>query len=176
MRLLVTYNGTFSGPFGAGIQNAPIPSALIERHCGKKWVNYEFRQSVAAIDSLLAGCSDGSLMLNSSDLMLLLQGKVYPKMSCNSVVGILSEAALVELQYNVRSKILELTIELEKRIPAAVDVTIGALEPLSENDTKAVTQLTQQIFHGSVTNINSSGGANSRVNLNSTDNSANMAD
>lgn len=174
-KLNVTYKATFSGAFGSGMQNAPIPPALIKQHCGEDWVNYKMRQSVAAIDSLLEGDDGGTLSLDASNLILLLQGKVYKDMACNSVTGMLSKAALVELQYAVRSKILELTIELEKQTPAAIHVTIGAEEEISADDTKTVTQLTQQIFHGDVTNIHSSGDANSRVNLNSTDNSANVA-
>jgi hypothetical protein len=175
-KLSVTYKATFSGAFGSGMQNAPIPSILIKEYCGEHWINYEMRQSVAAIDSLLSGDEGGTLTLDASNLILLLQGKIYEDMACNSVTGTLSKASLVELQYAVRSKILELTIELEKRIPAAIEVTIGAVEHLSANDTKTVTQLTQQIFHGNVTNINSSGDANSRVNLNSSDNSTNVAE
>jgi len=156
-RLSVTYKATFSGAFGSGMQNAPIPPFLIKQHCGEHWVNYEMRQSVAAIDSLLAGDAGGTLTLDASNLILLLQGKVYEDMACNSVTGTLSKAALVELQYAVRSKIMELTIELEKSIPAAIEVTIGAVEHLSVDETKTVTQLTQQIFHGDITNIHSSG-------------------
>ena len=174
-KLNVTYRATFSGAFGSGIQNAPIPPVLIKQHCGEQWVNYKVRQSVAAIDSLLGGDDSGTLTLDASNLILLLQGKIYEDMACNSVSGTLSKAALVELQYAVRSKILELTIELEKRIPASIDVTIGSVEQISTDDTKTVTQITQQIFHGDVTNIQSSGDANSRINLNSTDNSANAA-
>ncbi|WP_299075437.1 hypothetical protein [uncultured Ruegeria sp.] len=174
-RLSVTYKADFSGAYGSGMQNAPIPPALIKKHCGDHWVNYKMRQSVAAIDSLLAGGESGILELDASNLILRLQGKVYQDMACNSVTGILSKAALVELQYAVRSKILELTIELEKNIPAAIEVTIGVTDNLSPDETKTVTQLTQQIFHGDVTNINSSGEANSRVNLNSNDSSTNIS-
>lgn len=175
-KLSVTYRANFSGAFGSGMQNAPIPPALIKKHCGDQWVNYQMRQSVAAIDSLLAGSDSTVLELDAANLILLLQGKVYKDMACNSVTGILSKAALVELQYAVRSKILELTLELEKRIPAAVEVTLGVAENLSQDETNTVTQLTQQIFHGDVTNINSSGEANSRVNVHSTDNSTNVSD
>src|SRR5262245_17308851 len=55
----VTYTGTFSGPFGSGINNAPIPSLLIEKLAGKQWTHYEMRQSVAAVDQLLATSAKG---------------------------------------------------------------------------------------------------------------------
>jgi AbiTii len=34
-RIAVSYTGTFFGPFGSGIENAPIPPFLIEKFCGK---------------------------------------------------------------------------------------------------------------------------------------------
>src|SRR5882762_8593500 len=46
----VPFRGTFSGPFGSGIKNAPIPPYLIEKHAGPNWNLWPMRQSVAAID------------------------------------------------------------------------------------------------------------------------------
>ncbi len=163
-KLSISYKANFSGAFGTGIQNAPIPPVLIKQFCGEQWVDYEMRQSVAAIDDLLGG-DGGTLELDASNLILLLQGKIYENMACNSVTGSLSKAALVELQYAVRSKILELTIELEKSIPAAIDVVIGATKHLSAADTQAVTQITQQVFHGDYTAITNSGD-NASITLN----------
>mgnify|MGYP007045082407 CR=1 FL=1 len=52
---------TFSGPFGSGIRNAPIPPYLIEKYAGEQWSRYEVRQSVSAIDDLIAaGKSEGT--------------------------------------------------------------------------------------------------------------------
>ena len=48
-----SYTATFSGPFGSGIRNAPIPPYLIEKYAGKQWTSIEMRQSVAAVDQLL---------------------------------------------------------------------------------------------------------------------------
>ncbi len=64
------------------------------------------------------------------------------------MTGVLSKAALTELQYAVRSKILELTIELEKKIPLAADVVVGMKQEITPIDTQTVTQLTQQFFTG----------------------------
>lgn len=175
-KLNVTYKGTFSGAFGSGMQNAPIPSILIERFCGEGWTTYGMRQSVAAIDSLLAGDDDGTLSLDASNLILALQGKIYPNMACNSVTGTLTKAALVELQYTVRSKILELTLQIEKTIPTAIDVTVSSKEQLSADEQTAVSRITNQIFHGNVTNIQSTGGNNTRFNLHSVDSSNNSSE
>ena len=74
----VSYTATFSGPFGSGIRNAPIAPFLIEKFAGPRWSKYEIRQSIAAVDELLAASSKGggTLELDAADLILCLQGKV----------------------------------------------------------------------------------------------------
>ncbi|WP_431993863.1 hypothetical protein [Sphingomicrobium aquimarinum] len=94
----VVYRATFSGPFGAGIQNAPIPPYLISQHAGESWTNYEMRQSIAAVDELARSGSSGSLHINASNLILLLQGKVYEGYACNDVTGTVSISQLTELK------------------------------------------------------------------------------
>ena len=157
----VTYTGTFFGPFSSAIQNAPIPSFLIEKYGGKQWTLYEMRQSVATVDDLLAAIEKnfgGSLHINASNLMLLLQGNVYEDYACNSVTGIISKASLTELQNAVRTRVLELTIELEKLIPAAAEITLGPIgSSPSVKDLETVTQITQQTIYGNVTAISSTG-------------------
>ncbi|WP_373501536.1 hypothetical protein [Desulfococcus sp.] len=65
--LAVSYIANFSGPFGSGIQNAPISPYLIEKFAGKSWVRYEMRQSIAAVDDLLSSSTKGgSLGINAA--------------------------------------------------------------------------------------------------------------
>lgn len=164
----VSYIATFSGPFGSGIRNAPIPPYLIEKYAGTKWTQYEMRQSVAAIDDLIAsGRDSGNLQINAANLILLLQGNVYEGYACNSVTGTISKAALSELQNAVRARILELTLELEKSIPSAAEITLGPQSEIpATNDAETVTQITQHIIHGNQTNITSSGeGAQFQINV-----------
>lgn len=72
----VAYHGTFSGPFGAGIKNAPISPYLIEKFAGESWTHFEMRQSIAAVDELLSNSKKGgSLQIEAANLILLLQGK-----------------------------------------------------------------------------------------------------
>jgi AbiTii len=166
-KLGVAYKATFSGPFGSGINNAPIPPYLIEKFAGEQWSVFEMRHSVASVDELIEVGKEGSLQINASNLILLLQGKVYEGYACNSVTGTISKAALTELQNAVRTRVLELTLELEKSIPAAAEITLGppASAPASK-DTETVTQITQQIIHGNVTTISNTGdSANIQVNI-----------
>ena len=166
----VSYKGTFSGPFGSGVQNAPIPSYLIKQFAGDNWVNFEIRESIAGVDELVRGSVEsGSLGIDASNLILLLQGKVYENYACNSVSGIISRNSLTEIQQAVRSRILELTLELEKSIPAATEVSFGASKATNTNSEK-VQQISQQIIYGDVTTAVTGGqGSNISVNVSERD-------
>jgi hypothetical protein len=160
----VGYTASFSGPFGSGIRNAPISPYLIEKFAGKQWVRYEMRQSIAAVDDLLGSSEKGgSLHIDAANLILLLQGKVYADYACNEVTGTISRASLAEIRHSVRSRVLELTIELEKSIPEASMVELGKANPSSNKNSAVATQIAQQIIYGNVTAISAGDGA--RINV-----------
>jgi hypothetical protein len=156
-KISVSYKATFSGPAGSGIRNAPIPPYLIEKYADKRWTSIEMRQSIAAVDHLLRSENEGSFRIDASNLILSLQGKIYEHYACNSVDGEISRTCLIEIQNAVRAKILELTIQLEKSIPAAAEITLGPLQSPATKDKEIVTQITNQVIHGNVTNITSTG-------------------
>ena len=160
----IAYAGMFSGPFGSGIRHAPIPSYLIGKFAGEKWTQYEMRQSISAVDDLVKGSSsgDGTLTLNAANLILLLQGKVYADYACNAVTGTVSRAQLVELQHAVRSRVLELTIGLEKSVPQAASIVLAGSTSAVQVSSERVTQITNQIVYG---NVISSSGAGATINV-----------
>ncbi len=171
----VSYSGTFSGPFGSGINNAQIPGYLVEKFAGKKWTKHEIRNGIAAIDELVRSSADGNgtLGIDASNLILLLQGKVYADYACIDVRGTISRAALTELQYAVRSRILELTLELEKSIPTVAQITFGSPESSEKVNSEKVNQIYQQIVYGNVTTISTSGeGSQMTVSIGEGDNKA----
>lgn len=155
----VSYTATFSGPFGSGIKNAPIASYLIEKFAGKKWNKYEMRQSISAVDELLAASPKGSglLYISAANLILLLQGKVYKDYACNDVTGILSRASLAEIRHAVRSRVLELTIEFEKSVPEASTIVMGSAQTDPSESSTVATQISQQIIYGDMTSISVTG-------------------
>jgi len=159
----VIYSGTFSGPFGSGIKNAPIPPYLIKQHAGEHWVNIDIRESIATVDEMVKSTVGGThLSVDASNLILLLQGKVYEDYACNAVHGIISGTALAEIQQAVRSRILGLTIELEKTIPIAADIHFGR-DQSSPADADRVQKISHQVIYGNVTTI--TGGPGSQISL-----------
>jgi AbiTii len=163
--LSVSYLASFAGPFGSGIQNAPISPYLIQKFAGASWVRHEVRQSIAAVDELLrSSAKAGALGIDASNLMHLLQGNVYPDYNCTSVAGKISRAALAELHHAVRSRVLELTIGLEQSIPEASSVSIGPTAAASSQSSATATQIAQQIIYGNVTSISTTGDG-TRINV-----------
>ncbi|MFP1733170.1 hypothetical protein ACLEC1_10195 [Lonsdalea quercina] len=161
----VTYKGTFSGPFGSGIKNAPIPPILIKQFADDSWNNFSVRESIAAVGELVKASADGgSLGINASNLILLLQGKIYDGYACNDISGDISVVSLSEISQAVRNRVLELTIEFEKSIPAAAHITFGTQNMNNDNASKAQ-QITQQIIYGNVGNA-ISGGSESNITVN----------
>lgn len=161
----VTYKGTFSGPFGSGIKNAPIPPILIKQFADDSWNSFSVRESIAAVGELVKSSANGrSLGINASNLILILQGKVYDGYACNAISGDISAVSLSEISQAVRNRVLELTIELEKSIPAAAHITFGTQSMDKDNASKAQ-QITQQIIYGNVGNA-ISGGSESSINVN----------
>jgi len=144
----VTYRGTFSGPFGSGIENAQIPPSIIEKYANDRWTKYKIRESIAAIDQLTNSNND-LIGIDASNLILLLQGKVYKDYSCNDISGLISVTSLYEIKQIVRSRVLELTFELEKAVPSARHLEFGNLLK-NENETESVKQITNQIIYGNV--------------------------
>lgn len=157
-RLGVGHTATFSGPFGSGIKNAPIPPYLITQHAGEQWNQMEFRQSVSEIE-VLASTSDGpAIDFNRANMMLLLQGNVYADYACNSVTGSVSRAGVIGILSSVRTRILEFTLELERALPDAVSIEVG--QTMSESkpgQAETVTHIAQQTVYGNVTTITNSG-------------------
>lgn len=161
----VMYKASFSGPFGSGIRNAQVPPHLIEQFAGKSWVQYKMRESIASVDELLASSAEGeTLGIDVANLILLLQGKVYPDYVCNEVRGTISRTSLANIRHLVRSRILELTIELEKSVPEASAVVLGKAEPTSSTTSAAATQIVHQTIYGNATSVFASGdGAQTNV-------------
>lgn len=154
----VSYQANFLGPFGASIQNAPVPSYLIEKFANETWVNFKMHESIAAVDDLIANSTEGkSIGIDASNLIPALQGNIYPSYNCSSVTGIISRSALAAIRHAVQSRVLELTIELEKSVPEASSVSLGSKEILAKQDSIIASQITNQIIYGNYTSVSTNG-------------------
>ena len=144
--------GTFSGPFGSGIKNAPIPSLLVKEIVGADWTTYKIRQSAAAVEELTT--HKNGLQLDMSNLMLVLRGKIYPDFEPVQLVGSVSRTAIIDVANAIRNRLLEITVEVSNKVPNVDGVAIASIEKNPE----VARQIFHQTVHGNVTNIQSTGG------------------
>jgi hypothetical protein len=143
-KLGVSFSGTFFGPFGARIENAPIPSVIIGKIAGDDWTSVKMRESAAAVDAIV---SEGSgLHLDYSNLSLLIQGKVYENYACNQMKGYVSHPAIVEVSNAVRNRALEVTIGLEEAIPNSANIDLAGFKKAPEVASEVVNNT---IYNGS---------------------------
>lgn len=152
----LTYRGTFTDGFRT-ITNVSIPEFIIEKEAGATWLNFSVRDSVAVIDSLLASeRSDGGgkFGVPAGNLAPLLKNKVYQGMGAIEVSSAFTGAPFGQIHNIVRAKILDLTLELEKRVPVAALIALGKpSEQLPETSAQATT-IAQTIIYGNQTNVN----------------------
>jgi len=106
----------------------------------------------------------------ASNLTLLLQGKVYEGYSCNSVTGHFGASSLNAIRSTVRSRILELTIQLESVLAPSIKTHGDPTQSKSDLHPSLPNQTIQQIIYGGHNVITAgSSGSSITVSVNSHD-------
>ena len=162
----ITYTGIFADVVRQ-INNVSIPGHLIEKFAGKEWVNYEIREGLPVIDSQLENISeDGHFAIDSSNLKLILQDKIYKGMAIVEIGNRIDTGAFTRVQQSVRTKALDFTLKLEKKVPTAAEISVGQTGgAITQKEQENVKHLTQQIFYGDVTNILANSGSAVALNV-----------
>ena len=127
---------------------------------GPNWTTIGIRDSIAVVDDRITrkGEKGGMFGINTGNLPFLLQNKIYKDTAVLMVAGKFDISAFVAIQAAVRAKVLDLTLEIEKAVPAAADIVVGVKPaPLAPSDAEKVAQVAQQVFYGPVTQITNSG-------------------
>ena len=139
-KLSMAVYGTFSGPFGSGVRNAPIPPALIEALIGNGASVYNLRVSAAGLCQMAS--DKKGIHLDLSNWMIRLRRKIYPDFEPAQIIGAISQPVLLEAVNAIRARLLTLTIELERRVPEIKNQT---LKSIGSNP-----QMTDTIVHQTV--------------------------
>lgn len=145
--------GHFSGPFGSGVQNAPIPLVAFdqsERATFEQLFTLEFRQGVAALEDLVhrsEGSDEGLHFSWPADIvayanMLWGQGKVhwYEGMGLVSAKTPVSVSQVAGVLDTVRTRVLDLALAIESADPAAGQQGGSTMRP----------EQATQIFHTTI--------------------------
>lgn len=147
----IIYHGTFTDGYRT-LNNVPIASRVIDKLAGKHWLTHEIRQGLQVLEGIIARSEkNAKYSIDSGNLILLLQGHVYEGMTCINIDGIFDLTAFVNVQASVRAKVLDLTLKLEKEVPAAAEVVVGTkVAAVQPADAEKVTKMAQQVFYGPV--------------------------
>jgi hypothetical protein len=112
--------GHFSGPFGSGLRDAPIPTMCIPEKLREVMTKVEFRQGVTSLRDTVDK-SDGSSLrvLWPNDLVALMGQDLYERMNMLQAWRIIPVSAIIRVLGTVRNRILSFALEIESEDPDA---------------------------------------------------------
>ncbi|MEM6741329.1 MAG: hypothetical protein AAF646_14560 [Pseudomonadota bacterium] len=154
----ITYTGSFAS-FAQQLNNVSIPTYIISKEAGERWVKYEIRDGLPLIEDQTKRVNDKTQFgIDASNLKVLLQDKIYSGMGIVDITSRIDTGAFSRVQHAVRAKTLDFTLKLEKQVPAVAEIDVGqAAVSISYEEQQDVKHLTQQVFLGDVTNIHNTG-------------------
>ena len=136
--------GHFSGPFGSGMRNAPIPLLCLPEKAREKYQKYQCRQSIASIEQILREKHGGTLQVPTGDLAVVLGTEVYEGQNCLQAWAEFGAGQLVEVLNTVRNRVLDFSLAIWKEDPDAGNGT------LTGEDKKMEPSRVTQIFNTTV--------------------------
>jgi hypothetical protein len=145
----VQLKGHFTGPFGSGFQNAPIPSICVPEKVRDEFTIFHCRQSIAGIEQALQENKSGHFKWGVGDLAVALGMNVYERMNCIQAWGECPKGCLVEVLNAVRNKVLDFALALWKEYPAAGEIEAREASIQSER----VTQIFNTIVYRGSANL-----------------------
>ena len=143
--------GHFASPLGL-TRNVPIPIGLlsfISEESKQKYVHYEFRDSIAAIEALLSA-TKGKVAVSTGDLAVAIGWKLYTNQNCVQAWAEFSTQHLVELLNTVRNRILDFALAISKEAPTAGETGNTESQPLGSG---RVTQIFNTTVFGGAANV-----------------------
>ena len=112
-------HGDFAGPFGAAIQNAPIPYQAVAPKVYDKYTIFNCRQSIASIESLRRNAKRQAVLVATPGLAMRLGDKVYRGYNCIHAWAFCPMGYLDEVVNSVRNRVLSFVLEIWKQYPDA---------------------------------------------------------
>ena len=159
--------GHFAGAYGSGLRNAPIPLGLLPKDVRGSYNEYEFRLSIATVESALEENDSGIIQVDTGDLSLTLGANVYKDMNCLECWAEFSTTNLVELLNTVRDRVLDFSLAVWKDQPNTGETNSKVSQPLSSDK---ITQIFNTTVYGGAANLVGTANASSVVfNIVSTD-------
>ena len=149
--------GTFSGPFGSGIKNAPIPKIIIDEGHRDRLFKVYMLQSVGELERLTGGRQDtNSLTIPwPGDFIFYYQQKtIYQGLVLVEADQIMTTALIAGLLKTIRARVIGFVLAIEEEL--CIDVT-------NYDDNKTPLQIPSQEKISQVFNMTIQEGANIAV-------------
>jgi hypothetical protein len=104
--------GHFSGPFGSGMRDAPIPIICLPEKSKDSYRNYKCQQSIASVEQAIKKAESDTVYVPTGDLAVALGSHVYKGYNCVQAWAEFGTGNLVELLNAVRNRILDFSLHL----------------------------------------------------------------
>lgn len=112
--------GHFAGPFGTGLQNAPIPPLCLPKELRDRVTKSYLMQPISAYASLIDRKDKSSPHEQwPADMTALFGQKIYRNMNCLSAWKVIPYNALVALVDTIKTRVLNFVLEIEEESPDA---------------------------------------------------------
>ena len=141
--------GHFAGPYGSSLRNKTIPLGLLPEDVRKSYNEYEFKSSIAVIESILERDDSGMITVTTNDLSLTLDN-VYKHLKCLECWAEFDTTNLVELLNTVRERILDFSLAVGKEHPNVGEMNPNASESPSSDK---ITQIFNTTVYGGTANL-----------------------
>jgi AbiTii len=147
-RLLVQSFGHFSGPFGSGMKNAPIPLSFLGAEFCEHMRYAYLAQPISAYSVLLHG---GSTPQENwpPELVAIVGAHIYDGMNCIAAWKVIPSNALAALVDTLKTRVLSFCLEIEAQAPDAGEAPLNS-PPLPQ---ERVSQVFTTYITGNVQNL-----------------------
>lgn len=153
-KLSVESVGHFSGPFGSGMRNAPIPSSCLPQEFRDHVTHSFLSQPISHYSSLLVSRKRNQFQENwPADVVALVGRSIYQNMVCVSAWKVIPANSIAALCDTIRTRVLNFCLEIESQDPNAGEAPLNQ-PPLPQ---ERVSQVFNTYISGSVQNVASGG-------------------
>ncbi len=146
----VNCEGHFSGAFGSGLRNAPIPPLSIPEKFREPLFTCNLSQPISSLEDLINTSDGGTVQVPwIADVTALLGSQIYQNMNCLQAWKVVPVNALVGILDMIRNRVLNFVLEIESEAPEAGDAPINS-QPIAE---ERVNQIFNTYITGNVQNV-----------------------
>jgi hypothetical protein len=145
-RLSIIYYASFMN-IAWRVPKQPVLLQVIPEKYRDSFTYIEFRDGIAKASTFAR--SKGGVTIERPELILALQGKMYPDMNCQGVWGEIPATEFEQLLSAVKNRILDFALKIEAENPEAGE----ALPNTCPVPTEKLQPLVQNTFYGPVGNV-----------------------